>query len=93
MSTNRSLMLQMEKVAVTRDERPYTGGGRTLLKLHGKDGGGKKRGRKKRWACIGCEAKQGQKCKGRQFKVTLNMPATYLRDDGFTAAELGQHRS
>jgi hypothetical protein len=82
-------MLKMEKVNVTRDERPYTAGGRTLRRPHNKDGGGKRRGIKKRWFCMGCEAKQGQKCKGREYKVELNMPATYLREGGFTLEELG----
>jgi hypothetical protein len=89
-SVNRSLMLQMEKVNVTRDERPYTAGGRTLKRTHGKDGGGKRRNIKKKWYCIGCEAKQGQKCKARHYKIELNMPATYLREGGFTPGELGQ---
>lgn len=91
MSVNSNLSLKMEQKGFVIGGRPYVAGGRSLRKPHKQDGGGKRRGRKGTWTCIGCENQHsGQKCKRRPYKVVLNMPATYLREGGFTLGELGQ---
>lgn len=94
MSTNRSLMLKLDKVearSLPYGDRPYVSGGRSLARQPGKDGGGKRRKMKAKWHCIGCENQHsGQKCRRREYKITLNVAAGYLREGGFTAGELGE---
>ena len=70
---------------------PLTAGGRSLKRSRGKDGGGKRRSRKANWTCIGCDTQHtGQKCKRWSFKRSVDVPAGYLREGGFTAEELGE---
>lgn len=79
-------------MAKKSSSRPDISGGRTLARMRvsgGRDGGGKRHGRKSTWYCIGCETvASGAPCKRRTVKTEKDSPASYHRSGGFAPNEL-----